>query len=174
MKISQYMYWITWIHDLNAAYIASPYYGIPWVKILQYIYICLIFLSDSQLYELLNLSSGGNGPHFRQCSALAWPLQTNWKNESCILPGSISPESDVLSVGKMNQVLWLVCFFQMKIEHWLRHNHKKMPVADGLSPPPPPTHALICMKMTILFYSHLWTKWFHHGHNSVMQSTWLW
>ena len=47
--------------ELNAAYVPSRYYDVPQVKIQQYMDVCPIFLSESLLYEFLNLSIAGRG-----------------------------------------------------------------------------------------------------------------
>ena len=47
-----------------------------------------IVLSESLLYEFLNLSTGGQGPRFHQPSHFGMPAANELKNGSCILPVS--------------------------------------------------------------------------------------
>ena len=104
---------------------------------------CLFnILSESLLYEFLNLSTGGQGPSFYQTSASAQPQQFTKKWG--------------IKHRKINQVRQMACFFKIQKDDWLWHNHKKMPVADGLSPSPKNT----CMQITTLLFYFSWIFFF--------------
>ena len=92
------------------------------VKISQYIDICPIFLSESPLYECLNLSADSWGTCYHQPSTSTWPQRTNWRMEAAFCQ-QVSARKCHIKRLKMNQAE----------ANWLGHNHKKMLVADRLS-----------------------------------------
>ena len=112
------------------------YYGELWVTISQHMYICPILLSESLLYEFLNLSTGGHRPRFCQPSASTW---SQWmKNGSCILPGSVSQGRDILSKGKWAKHYdWPA---SLKCRSWLAAAQPQENVGCWQIPPPPDTH----------------------------------
>ena len=140
----------------TAVYITSLYYGVPRVKILQYICICLIFLSEGLLYEFLNLSTGGWKPNFCQLSTSAKTQQMNWRMKAAFCQ-EVSAGSDVLGMGEMNKVLWLA---------W--HNDKKMPVCDGLSLPPLDTRMHWHENYHFVIFFTFLGIIFHHGQYSLI------
>ena len=103
--------------EFNTAYTTSLYYGVPRMKISQDMDICLIFLSESLLYEFLNLSTGGWGPHYCQPPVSIMTATNELKNGSCISPGCIPTKSDILSTGKWTKHYdWPTSF---KCKSWL-------------------------------------------------------
>ena len=63
------------------------------MKISQYMDTCPIFLSESLLFEFLNLSTGGQGPCFCQPSFSAWPLWRNWRTAAAFCPETSQQEA---------------------------------------------------------------------------------
>ena len=89
--------------ELHRVYITSPYYGVPCVKISQYMYICPIFLSES----LLSFWPFYWWPRGLFLSAFHFGITAvnKLKNGSSILPGKVSQRSDTLGMGK-----WTKCY----------------------------------------------------------------
>ena len=129
------------------------------------------FLSESLLYKFLNLSTSVWGSVIVSLS-----LQhdcSGWTEEWWLhFVGSVLPGSYVLSVGNMNQTLWLACFFKMEELSGCGTTRRKCWLLTDSLPPSRHIHTL-AWKWT-LFYLHFLAQWFHQGHNSIIQSTWAW
>ena len=85
---------------LNTASITSSYYGEPWVKILRYMYICPIFLSESLLLEFLISFYRWPSTPFLSAFHSGMTAINKLKNRTCTLLRSVSPRSCILSMGK--------------------------------------------------------------------------
>ena len=144
--------------EFNAAYITSPYYGVPRVKISQYMDIRFIFFSESLLYELLNLCTGGQRPRFHQPSASAWPQRTNWRMEAAFCQEVPPPE--VMYLVQENELSATTGpLLQNAKANWLWHNHKKIPDPGRLSlslPLDTHMHRHENDHFILLLYWHFW------------------
>lgn len=98
-----------------------------------------MFLSKHVLYQFLDLSSCGPVIISIQLQHDHSEQTEKWKRAFCQEMSYYAQES------------WPSAMTGLLLSDWLRHNHKKMPVADGLFLPPRHTHACRGMKMNIWF-----------------------
>ena len=129
---------LTWTTE-NSMQRTLLYYGVLWAKISQYVDIGTAFLSESLLYKFLNLSTRVWGSVIVSLS-----LQhdcSGWTEEWWLhFVGSVLPGSYVLSVGNMNQTLWLACFFKMEELSGCGTTRRKCWLLTDSLPPPPDTY----------------------------------
>ena len=102
--------------EFNATHITSSYYGISQVKFSQYVCICLTFHSESLCMNLWISLLVAEDPVFVSLP-FGMTAANELRNGSCILPGNVSPGSDILSDGN-----WTKCFdwrAALKWKSWL-------------------------------------------------------
>ena len=117
----------------------SPYHGTPRVKVLQYMYICLIFFSESLLYEFLIFLPVAKGLVF---VSLPLPHEcSKWTEEwELHFPKKCLARKWHLKWGKMNQALPLAPFFTMQKPIGCGITTKKCYLLMNSLPPPRDTH----------------------------------
>ena len=99
--------------ELNAAYIITLYYGVPWVKISQFMYPGVMFISESLLYGFLTFYSWPRAPVL---VSLLLQHDHSKQTEECKLhfARKCLARKWWIKCRKMNQKLWLACFLKMQ------------------------------------------------------------
>ena len=144
----------TWV--FKAAYITSLYFGALWVKILQYMDISVILLSESLLYELgefLNLFTNGWEPRF--ISLLLCHDRCQWTKEwELYFARKCLSRKWGIKQGKINQALQLVGFFKRRKMIGCDTKTRKCQFYRSSQ-----KYTSISMKMTLLVFYFIYIFW---------------
>ena len=123
---------------------------------------CPMLFSNSALRDFESFDWWAWAP-FLSAFCLSMIAANELKNGSCILPGSISAESEVLRVGKMNQAQRLARFLKMEKLIGCGITTRKCQLLVGSLPPPRHTQAYMHETENDTLISIFWRNTFIMG-----------
>ena len=137
---------LTWMTDISAQHTLRPtslYYGVPVsvrVKISQNMVICLIFLSESLLYEFWILLPVAEVPTF-VCLPLQHDCSERTEEWTLHFARKCLTRKWHIKCGKLTQALWLAHTFKMQKPIGCGTTTTKYQLLTDSLPPPRHMHA---------------------------------